>query len=73
MEGHPNGHPLQGHVAQIVLAAAEYYAEGLSLPQVRIEDPAPGVETLYRNLGFTLAHREGVVRYLVKDLPNNWR
>ena len=72
MEGRPNGHPLQGHVARIVLAAAEYYAEGLSLPRVRIENPAPGVETLYRNLGFTLAHREGVVRYLVKDLPNNW-
>ncbi len=70
MEGRPQVHPLQGHVARIVLAAAEYYAEGLALPQVRIENPAPGVEALYRALGFTLASRKGVVRYLVKDLPH---
>lgn len=69
MEGRPNGHPLQGHVARIVLAAAEYYAAGLSVPQIRIENPAPGVEALYRGLGFTLASREGAVRYLVMDLP----
>ena len=71
MEGRPERHPLQGHVARIVLAAAEYYAEGLELPQMRIENPAPGVEALYRGLGFTLAFRQGVVRYLVKDLSHN--
>jgi hypothetical protein len=53
------------------LTSAEYYAEGLVLPQLRIENPAPGVEAIYRKLGFTLAFQQGVVRYLAKNLPHN--
>lgn len=71
MEGRPQGHPLKGHVARIVIAGAEYYASGLDLPQVRIENPAPGLERWYRELGFTLAFRQGAARYLAMDLPND--
>lgn len=68
IEGRPQGHPLRGHVARIVLASAEYYAAGLELPQIRLENPAPGLVDWYRNLGFTLAFREGAVRYLAMEL-----
>lgn len=71
IEGRPQGHPLKGHVARITLAAARYYAEGLLLPQVRLENPAPALENWYRQLGFTVAYREGVVRYLAMDLQGD--
>lgn len=70
MEGRPQGHPLQGHVAQLALAAAEHYARGLALPQVRLENPAPGLEDSYRRFGFALAYREGAIRYLAKELTS---
>jgi hypothetical protein len=71
MEGRPQGHPLQGHVARIVLAAAEYYAEGLQLPRIGIENPAPGLEGWYRQCGFVLALQQSAVRYLMMDLPRD--
>lgn len=73
IEGNPQGHPLRGRVAQIVLAAGRYYADALSLPQIRLENPAPALAGWYQRLGFTLAYREGAVRYLAMDLraPRN--
>jgi hypothetical protein len=70
MEGRPQGHPLRGHVARIVLAAAEHYGRALDVPQLRIENPAPGLEQRYRELGFTLAFRQGAARYLAMDIAN---
>lgn len=71
IEGRPQGHPLRGHVARITLAAGRYYAEGLLLPQIRLENPAPALADWYGRLGFTIAYREGVVRYLAMDLQGN--
>jgi hypothetical protein len=71
IEARPQGHPLRGHVAYIALTAAEYYADGVGLPQVRLENPAPALEGWYRQLGFTLAYRQGVVRYLAMDLSRD--
>jgi hypothetical protein len=71
IEGRPQRHPLRGHVARIALAAARYYADGLVLPQLRLENPAPGLEGWYGQLGFTLALQQGVVRYLVMDLQRD--
>lgn len=68
VEGRPQGHPVRGNLARIVLTAAEYYGRSLELPQLRIENPAPGLEGMYRQLGYALAFREGAVRYLAKDL-----
>jgi hypothetical protein len=70
IEGRPQGHPLRGFVGRIALGSAEYYARALELPQLRIENPAPGLEQWYRQLGFTLAFRQGAVRYLAKDLTD---
>lgn len=74
IEAKPQGHPLQGSIAQIVLLAAEYYARGLRLPQIRLENPAPGLEVRYRDLGFCLAYREGTIRYMAMNLSydGNW-
>jgi hypothetical protein len=58
-------------VARITLAAGRYYAEGLLLPQIRLENPAPALVDWYGRLGFTIAYREGVVRYLAMDLQGN--
>jgi hypothetical protein len=55
-------------VARITLATAAHYAIGLSVSQIRIENPAPGIVPLYRNLGYIIAFREGVVRYLALNL-----
>ncbi|HEX6037955.1 hypothetical protein [Longimicrobium sp.] len=71
IEARPQGHPLKGHVARIALSAAEVYADALALPEVRLENPAPALEHWYRGLGFTLAYREGVVRYLAMRLPSD--
>lgn len=71
IEARPQGHPLKGHVAQIILLAAEYYGRALALPQVRLENPAFGLEGFYQALGFSLAYREGVVRYLAMQLPSS--
>jgi hypothetical protein len=68
IEGRPQGHPLRGYIARIALAAARYYAENLSLPQLRLENPAPGLENWYREIGFTVAYRQGVIRYLAMNL-----
>lgn len=68
IESRPQGHPLRGKVAWLVLSAAVLYARGLELPQVRLENPAPGLEEMYRRLGFTVAYRQGVVRYLAVDI-----
>lgn len=69
IEGRPQGHPLRGNVAWLVLSAAAFYARGLTLPQLRLENPAPALENMYRKLGFTLAYRQGAVRYLAYLLP----
>jgi hypothetical protein len=71
LESRPQGHPLRGHVAQIALAAAVYYAKALALPQVRLENPATGLEGWYGQIGFTLAYRQGAVRYLAMDVQSN--
>jgi hypothetical protein len=71
IEGRPQVHPLRGHVARTALSAAEYYADGLGVPRIRLENPAPDLERWYRELGFTLAYREGAVRYLAMELPRD--
>jgi hypothetical protein len=68
IEARPQGHPLRGHIARLVTMAAMYYARGLQLPQMRIENPAPALEDWYRQLGFGLAFQEGAVRYLAMSL-----
>lgn len=68
MEGQPGGHPLRGKVARIVPGTAEYYASSLAVPRVRIENPAPGLVMMYRDLGYSLALREGATRYPVLNL-----
>jgi hypothetical protein len=68
IEARPQGHPLRGHVARIALAAARHYANALVLPQIRLENPAPDLEGWYRQFGFTLAYRQGAIRYLAMVL-----
>lgn len=68
MESRPQGQPLKGYVARIILVGARFYALGLGLPQIRLENPAPGLDRWYRALGFDLALQQGAIRYLAMNL-----
>jgi hypothetical protein len=69
MESRPNDpNPLRRKVTALVAIAAEYYAAGLGLPTLEIQDPAPGLVDRYRAHGFTLAYSHGQTRYLAKRL-----
>lgn len=61
--------PLAGEVTGIVTVAALYDCAALQIPLLEIANPAPGVERLYREAGFTLAYNRGSTRYLAQTLP----
>ena len=68
LEGDPLGHPLRGAITRIVLPSMEYYARGLEIPYVALENPAEDLEGWYRNHGFTLAYSRAGNRYLSKSV-----
>lgn len=70
LEGNPHrAHPLSGRVAEIAIAAAEAYAQGLGAWRVRlIDDPLPGVFRTYQRLGFTIARESTTRLYFEKRI-----
>lgn len=68
LEGRPGGHPLRGKVAEIALLGANRYATALGVPEIRLEDPAPGLVPMYQSLGFGSVLRERGVRYLLMQI-----
>jgi hypothetical protein len=72
LEGNPHReHPLRGRVAEIAIAAAEAYADGLGAWRVRLIDPLPGVFRTYQRLGFTIARESASRLYFEKRIDRH--
>lgn len=53
LEGKPdNDHPLKSRVATFALTAVTHFARIIGSTQIEIQEPLPGVISLYRQLGF---------------------